>query len=556
MHGRAISIGAGIVIFLLAALTAHADPFSSGSAGAFAGTWQGGDIDDGSAVTLILIQQGNSLNGTFSDSHSTNAAGTTIVGYSGSGTGAISGSTANMTFSLTRPDGDSAQVAVVLTLSGSQLEFAVSHWNEHTLSPPGVWANLSQGGSSGTGTSSGSVVEVGSMWIDTFEASSLDQEWWWVRESSSYWNLDTGNGTLDIKTQQGTLYGNADDARNILLRDAPGGDFILETHVHYLPSYNYQNAGIIVYENDGNYLLLGRAHCDHCGGNMIFFDYEENGQVHGTGEGFSTSELSEAYLKIVKQGSTYSGYYSSDGEDWRLVHRHTGVGVNPTGVGVATLGSTEGAMVRTAEFDYVAVDTEVTSASGSGPSITLSITPKTPGTSGSTSGSTTGSSSSGSSVWNIGDIGFTVDPWAPSTPGGATITLPPGGLTVSTDLAIEVKVMCVKANPHWLAFSFQACAECTVKNVSSIASGTYDVQFYFFDKDGTLVGGTAFNDEPSLAAGASRTTYYYCTDYVAYDKFPVKVVAVVPKVAGEENTTNNTAERSINHNGYECPAGY
>jgi hypothetical protein len=81
----------------------------------FTGTWEGIDPADGSMTTLVLVQTENSLTGTFKDTYSPNVQ---PPGYEGSGSGTILSTTnAQITFSLTRWDGKSAQAQYSLTLS-------------------------------------------------------------------------------------------------------------------------------------------------------------------------------------------------------------------------------------------------------------------------------------------------------------------------------------------------------------------------------------------------------------------------------------------------------
>jgi hypothetical protein len=81
----------------------------------FTGTWVGPDSVDGSTTTLVLIQTGNTLRGTFSDTYSPNVQ---PPGYQGSGSGTVlSDTTAQMTFNLARWDGKTAEAPTLLTLS-------------------------------------------------------------------------------------------------------------------------------------------------------------------------------------------------------------------------------------------------------------------------------------------------------------------------------------------------------------------------------------------------------------------------------------------------------
>jgi len=90
----------------------------------FTGTWQGTDPFDGSIITLSLVQTENGLTGTFNDTYSPNV---NPPGYEGSGSGtALSITTAQMTFNLTRWDGKSAQAQYSLTLSNQNNTLTLS----------------------------------------------------------------------------------------------------------------------------------------------------------------------------------------------------------------------------------------------------------------------------------------------------------------------------------------------------------------------------------------------------------------------------------------------
>ena len=212
----------------------------------------------------------------------------------------------------------------------------------------------------------------GAEWRDDFESSVLDDVWQWVREDSSKWNLRSGS--MQITTQQGGILFDTDNARNLLVREGPSGDFTIETYVEFEPDADYQKAGLLIYEDDGSFLLFCRAHCGSCGGNMIFFDYEENGTRKSSGEGYATTSRNRAYLKVEKKGSTYSGYYSTNGADWQLARQYRNVGVRADYVGIATTGSLNWTS-NVARFDYFSLDgSGVTTASATTTSTTTTTT--------------------------------------------------------------------------------------------------------------------------------------------------------------------------------------
>jgi hypothetical protein len=93
----------------------------------FTGTWQGNDPDDSSTISLILKQEGNQVEGTFSDTFSKQLDGTLIrPGYWGQGSGNIISSTeAKMSFDLTRSDGSSIHLDIRLILSNENTTLTV-----------------------------------------------------------------------------------------------------------------------------------------------------------------------------------------------------------------------------------------------------------------------------------------------------------------------------------------------------------------------------------------------------------------------------------------------
>lgn len=81
----------------------------------FTGTWVGPDPDDGSIMTIILTQSGDTLTGAFEDTFSTSIP---PPGYQGNGTGTLlSPASAQMTFQLSRHDGKTLELQVSLTLT-------------------------------------------------------------------------------------------------------------------------------------------------------------------------------------------------------------------------------------------------------------------------------------------------------------------------------------------------------------------------------------------------------------------------------------------------------
>lgn len=145
---------------------------------------------------------------------------------------------------------------------------------------------------------------------DQFNSTILNAEWGWVREDNSKWSL---NGTeICLSTQNGTLAGTLNTSKNILLKNVPTGDYVITTRLNFSPTREDQEAGLIIYFDDDNYLYLSKAYTSS--GNK-FLAVNENGAIQAINS-IDDSFGSVVYLKIDKSGDSYSMYVSSDGTNW------------------------------------------------------------------------------------------------------------------------------------------------------------------------------------------------------------------------------------------------
>ena len=111
----------------------------------------------------------------------------------------------------------------------------------------------------------------------------LAEGWTWLAEDPAKWSLTKVAGALQIIASDASFDGQNAPA-NILLRDAPTGDFEIITALHFRPTSNFQAAGLVVFQDQGNVLQLSRAFCDvvnACVGDGVYFDNYENGSLNG-----------------------------------------------------------------------------------------------------------------------------------------------------------------------------------------------------------------------------------------------------------------------------------
>jgi len=171
-----------------------------------------------------------------------------------------------------------------------------------------------------------SLLPMPATWVDHFSTASLDGAWTWIREDPTRWSLTANTGYMRLFTHGGSLYQDINDLKNMLIQSAPATNFLIETKVDFEPTENFQAAGLLLYFDDDNYLALLRAYCDRpaptCLGNGIYFDKEVAGVAASENFPTTTVSLSEAYLRIVRTGDLYTGYFSEDGTNWTLVGSH------------------------------------------------------------------------------------------------------------------------------------------------------------------------------------------------------------------------------------------
>ncbi|MEK6751252.1 MAG: DUF1349 domain-containing protein [Chloroflexota bacterium] len=188
---------------------------------------------------------------------------------------------------------------------------------------------------------------------DDFDGK-LAEDWIWLGEDPTHWNLTDMPGFVSI-TAQGTNIGGDAEPKNFLVRTAPTGNFEIETYVKFEPTSNFQFAGLLVYEAQGKALGYGRAFAkcnfpDFCKENALYFDNPTQTGVPN----FVTpiSNPSDVYLRLRREGNTYTAFYSEDASTWIQIGQHTSE-ISPIHVGLIASQAYEQAKV--ADFDYFTI---------------------------------------------------------------------------------------------------------------------------------------------------------------------------------------------------------
>lgn len=161
---------------------------------------------------------------------------------------------------------------------------------------------------------------------DEFNGPNVGSQWSWLRENPATRSLTSRPGTLTITSEKGDVSEGSNNAKNILLQSA-NSDWTIETKLTCSRSPSQpENAGIIAYEDDDNFVKLmlraviktTRQRGTQPG--TVDFLIEENGIAKSIGSFNLSNEITGSnalLLKLEKKGNTYTAYYSVDGTEFK-----------------------------------------------------------------------------------------------------------------------------------------------------------------------------------------------------------------------------------------------
>jgi beta-xylosidase len=169
---------------------------------------------------------------------------------------------------------------------------------------------------------------------DDFD-QTMDAGWSWVREDPNNWSLTALPGSLQINVAGG--YVAAHTNPNLLLRPAPDGNFQIETQITFRPTRNFQFAGLIIYEDDSNFIQAGRSYCSSvgCEGAGLYMDHYKDGVVVEPDFGQPYGDIDPLLLRLSRREDTYTFEASTDGKVWFIIGSHTS-DMNPLQIGLVT----------------------------------------------------------------------------------------------------------------------------------------------------------------------------------------------------------------------------
>ncbi|WP_434741725.1 ThuA domain-containing protein [Micromonospora sp. SH-82] len=192
---------------------------------------------------------------------------------------------------------------------------------------------------------------------DAFDGNSLDRDRWKtiVRENQSY---AVSGGSLRLPTGVGDLYGDRNDATNLVLQPAPTGAWQVTTKVTVPTTADYQQAGLIVYGDDDNYAKLDLLY----GGNRRVEFIRETAGVprnEGTDSG-PAPDGDTIHLRLTSDGTNVTAAFSADGQTYTPVGRPAALaGITAPQIGLFALNGGTTAPVVQAAFDWFQVAPDI-----------------------------------------------------------------------------------------------------------------------------------------------------------------------------------------------------
>lgn len=192
--------------------------------------------------------------------------------------------------------------------------------------------------------------------VDEFDGADLDRvEWGVVRETSG---LQVAGSSLNIPLTATDIHKAFNNAPNLVLRDMPADSFTAETKVTMAGTTKYEQAGLVVYGDDDNYVKMTFQARDVDAASRVFQWLREDDQIP---DEFNTPLLganypSTVWMRITSDGTTLTAAYSHDGVQWinMLVSRDLPESENLR-IGLMAVAGNAGVAGEVAVFDSFSV---------------------------------------------------------------------------------------------------------------------------------------------------------------------------------------------------------
>jgi len=232
----------------------------------------------------------------------------------------------------------------------------------HTYAEPGTYeATLTVTDAAGTTTDTVTInvrtdVPCGPPLSDSFDGDALAERWEVVRRDDE--RLSVSDGALHLVSAPQDIFQGETGMPNIVLQDLPGGGgepWSVTTEMTWDPTQNFQNAGLMVYGDDDNYIKTGMV---WNGARNFELIKELDGAAEFPGGAPAGDTPDTYFLRLVSgDGNSVASEFSSDGETWTEMGTTDLTGIENPRIGVYATASTQaGAAEITASFHSVTIE--------------------------------------------------------------------------------------------------------------------------------------------------------------------------------------------------------
>lgn len=176
---------------------------------------------------------------------------------------------------------------------------------------------------------------VSSIYDDEFNGPNINPSWYWYNENPLNWSLSKSPGNLQITSTEGDWVDACEpDVENLLLLQPNLPDYVLTTKLDFNPTANFQQAGLIAFEDNYTRVKLSAAYNnEQFSGQIIEFVMVLDGVR--TNRYHVAADLTQPiYLKLEKSGNIYTGYYSYDNNTFSAFPQVTAPEFSEYNVGV------------------------------------------------------------------------------------------------------------------------------------------------------------------------------------------------------------------------------
>ena len=199
-------------------------------------------------------------------------------------------------------------------------------------------------------------IECGPSRSDEFDGEALDSKWEVIRRDDE--RLSVSDGALHLVSAPQDIFGGETGLPNIVLQPVPDGGsgaWSITTEMTWEPTQNFQNAGLVVYVDDDNYIKTGMV---WNGARNFELIKETSGGASFDGTVSAEPVGNRYFLRLVSEnGNDITSQFSPDGETWTEIGTTTLEGLVDPRFGVYATASTQaGAGQPTASFHSVTIE--------------------------------------------------------------------------------------------------------------------------------------------------------------------------------------------------------